>query len=99
MKDTDKLFSKIEDIIYSIKDKKEDDEIINKYKKLFDIANFNDYKLTFQKETLKLKIKHKAYSKTIYLQYYKNNFYIENNIINVNLINELLPTYFLLDKK
>ena len=101
MKAINKIFSEIEDVVYSSNNKQEADEIINGYQKLFNIVNFDNYKLSIQKSFPKLIIKHKAFANKIYLYYSKHNYYIEDQIIELSSINDILPTYFIitLDKK
>ena len=96
-----KLISEIENVVYSTKSKQEGDELIKAYQRLFNQVNFQDYKLTFQKTSLKISIKHKAFANKIFLFYNNGNYYLENKIVELETINDLLPEYFIitLDKK
>lgn len=101
MTNLNKFFSKIEDAVYSSKNKLEADKIIGGYQRLFNSVNFADYRLTLQKNSLQIAIKHKAFANKIFLFYNGENFFIENKMVKLDSINDLLPEYFIvaLDKK
>ena len=101
MNNINKFFSEIEDLVYSSTNKQDADDLIKGYTKLFNLVDFSDYKLSFQKD-LKIAIKHKAFANKIVLHYSNNIYYINNYPIELHSINDLLPTYFIinvLDKK
>ena len=96
-----KFFSEIEDVVYSSKNKLEADTIINGYQRLFNHVNFNDYRLSLQKNSLKIAIKHKAFANKIFLFYNGKDYFLEDKAVDLDSINDLLPTFFIitLDKK
>jgi hypothetical protein len=98
MFDTHKFLLEIEDMAYSSLEKQEADKLIDGYYKLFNVVDFNNYKLSLKKD-LKIIIKHKAFANKIILHFNNNNYYINNEKINLNLINNILINYFNIDKK
>jgi hypothetical protein len=98
MIDTHKFLLEIEDMAYSSLEKQEADKLIDGYCKLFNVVDFNDYKLSLKKD-LKIIIKHKAFANKIILHFNNNSYYINNEKINLNLINNILLNYFNIDKK
>lgn len=97
----EKLISQLENMIYSVGNKADNDNLYKLYLNLFNQINFTNYKVTIKKNPIKLMIKHKAFANRVYL-YYKNNIlYLENKEIELQDVNELLPTFFIisLDKK
>ena len=100
MINTKKILSEIESIVYEDGISKIDaDQIISSYVGLFGYTNFKDFRVTVIKNPLKLQIKHKAFSKKIFLYFKDNCLYIENKIIQLEDINKILPSCFDIDKK
>ena len=100
MINTKKILSEIESIVYEDGTSKINaDQIISSYVVLFGYTNFKDFRVTVIKNPLKLQIKHKAFNKKIFLYFKDNCLYIENNIVQLEDINKILPSYFEIDKK
>ena len=95
-----KFFSEFEDVVYSSINKQEGDKIINGYQKIFNIVNFDNYKLSLQKD-LKITVKHKAFANKVYLWFNNGSYFINDREVELNSINDILPTFFIieLDKK
>ena len=95
-----KFFSEFEDVVYSSINKQEGDKIINGYQKIFNIVNFDNYKLSLQKD-LKIAIKRKAFANKVYLWFNKGSYFINDIEVELCSINDILPTFFIieLDKK
>ena len=95
-----KFFSEFEDVVYSSINKQEGDKIINGYQKIFSIVNFDNYKLSLQKN-LKIAVKHKAFANKVYLWFNNGSYFINDREVELRSINDILPTFFIieLDKK
>lgn len=95
-----KFFSEFEDVVYSSINKQEGDKIINGYQKIFNIVNFDNYKLSLQKD-LKIAVKHKSFANKVYLWFNNGSYFINDIEVELNSINDILPTFFIieLDKK
>jgi len=89
-----KLLSRIEDLAYANLSKEEADKLVKSAVRLFEEVNFSDYKLNVNKN-LSITIKHKAYANKIKLMINKNNYYINDNLINLSDINSALPKFFI----
>ena len=100
MVDKKKLISKIENDLYSIKDKYEADDIITNYIRLINFIDLTDYKIFFNfEQELKIFIKHKAFNTKVPIYFINNDLFINNLPTNLEEINKILPTFFELDKK
>lgn len=98
-----KLISELEDVVYSYYDKYVGDDIVTKYTNLFNLANFDDYKLSWKfSPIIELIVKHKAFSNKVRIYIDDSKLFIENKEIkDLNDLNDILPTFFIitLDKK
>lgn len=97
----EKLILQLENIIYSVGNKADNDNLYKLYLNLFNQINFTDYKVTIKKNPIKLIIKHKAFANKVCLYYQNNILFLENKKIELQDVNEILPTFFMisLDKK
>lgn len=89
-----KLLSRIENLAYANFTKEEADVLIKATIRLFEEVNFSDYKLNVNKD-LSITIKHKAYSNKIKLTFNKEDYFINNEKVNLFQLNLLLPKYFI----
>ena len=97
----EKLILQLENIIYSVGNKAYNDNLYKLYLNLFNQINFTDYKVTIKKNPIKLIIKHKAFTNKVCLYYQNNILFLENKKIELQDVNKILPTFFMisLDKK
>ena len=97
----EKLISQLKNIIYSTGNKADNDNLYKLYLNLFNQVDFTNYKITIKNNPIKLMIKHKAFANKVYLYYNDNILYLENREVNLQNVNDLLPTFFIisLDKK
>ena len=88
-----KLIDKIQDLVYTNENKVIADKLISNYIKLINYTNFDDYRIKI-KLPISLEIRHKAYAKVVKLNFIDNQLYLNEQPIELNEINEILPIQF-----